>query len=148
MSGGIRLSQSVFKIEVFNALQMWFGPSNIYLSQTNPSKHNPEFKMKTSLEVLNIIYLPQEPTSVGHCTTRRGVKWLITIFSHCTKNMYHIIQAQSLIWLLGFISIFLDWRLGFEPTLQPKGLNFRASKWKSCATSWPLLPMHLQELAP
>jgi hypothetical protein len=55
----------MFKIEVFNALQTRFGPSNIYLSQNNPSKYNP--KLKTSLEILNIFRLPQEPTSVGHC---------------------------------------------------------------------------------
>jgi hypothetical protein len=47
----------VFKIEVFNALQTQFGPS----------KRNPKLKMKTSLEVLNIICPPQEPTRVGHC---------------------------------------------------------------------------------
>ena len=47
----------MFKIEVFNALQTRFGPS----------KRNLKLKMKTSLEVLNILCLPQEPTSVGHC---------------------------------------------------------------------------------
>jgi hypothetical protein len=51
-------SHPVFKIEVFNALQTRFGPSNaiwpfkIYLSQNNPSKCNPKLKMKTSLDVL------------------------------------------------------------------------------------------------
>ena len=59
--------QPMFKIEFFNALQTRFGPSKIYLSQNNPSKCNPKLKMKTSLEVLNIIYPPQEPISVGHC---------------------------------------------------------------------------------
>ena len=59
--------QAMFKIEAFNALQMRFGPFKIYLSQNNPSGHNPKLKMKTSLEVLNIICPPQEPTSVGHC---------------------------------------------------------------------------------
>jgi hypothetical protein len=36
--------------------------------------HNapPNWKMKTSFEVLNIICLPQEPTSVGHC---HYMKW-------------------------------------------------------------------------
>ena len=32
-----------------------------------PFKRNPKLKMKTSLEVLDIIRLPPEPTSVGHC---------------------------------------------------------------------------------
>jgi hypothetical protein len=43
---------AMFKIKVFNALQMQFGPLK-YLSQNNPSKRNPKLKMKTSLEVLN-----------------------------------------------------------------------------------------------
>ena len=30
-------------------------PFKLFLSQNNPSKHNPKLKMKTSLEVLNII---------------------------------------------------------------------------------------------
>jgi hypothetical protein len=34
----------------------------IYLSQNNPSKRNPKLNMKMSLEVLNIICPPQEPT--------------------------------------------------------------------------------------
>ena len=36
----------------------------IYLSQNNPSKRNPKLKMEMSLEVLNIVYMPREPTSV------------------------------------------------------------------------------------
>jgi hypothetical protein len=39
---------------------------NIPLSK-QPFETQPTFKMKTSLEVLNIIMPPQEPTSVGHC---------------------------------------------------------------------------------
>ena len=39
-------------------------PFKLYLSQNNPSKRNPELKMKTWIEVLNIIYPPQEPTSL------------------------------------------------------------------------------------
>jgi hypothetical protein len=46
-----------------------FGPPKYsYLSQNNPSKRNPKLnKNKTTLEVLNIMCLPQEPTSVGYC---------------------------------------------------------------------------------
>jgi hypothetical protein len=55
----------MLKIEVFNALQTQFGLSK-YTSQNNPSKCNPKVKMKTSLEVLNTICPPQEPTRVGH----------------------------------------------------------------------------------
>ena len=39
-------------------------PFQIYLSPNNPAKRNPILKMKTSLEVLSIIYPPQEPASV------------------------------------------------------------------------------------
>ena len=38
-----------------------------YLSQNNPSKRNPELKLKTSLEVLSIICPRQEPKSASHC---------------------------------------------------------------------------------
>ena len=60
-------AKSVFKIQVFNALQTQNWSFKIHLSQNNPSKCNPRLKMKTSLEVLNIICPPQEPTSIGHC---------------------------------------------------------------------------------
>ena len=46
-------------------------PFKIYLSQHNPSKRNPKLKMKTSLEVLNIICMSQEPTSIGHCNYKK-----------------------------------------------------------------------------
>ena len=32
-----------------------------------PFKMQPQFEMNTSLEVLNLIYMSQEPTSVRHC---------------------------------------------------------------------------------
>ena len=53
--------QSVFKIEVFDALQTRFGPS----------KCNPKWKRKTSFELVNIICPPQEPTSVGECRYKK-----------------------------------------------------------------------------
>ena len=69
------------KFEVFNALWTWFGPSNIHLSQNNPSKCDLKLKMKTSLEVLNVICPPQEPTSVGHCHYKKWSKngWLLIL---------------------------------------------------------------------
>ena len=57
-------SDPMVKIKVVNALQTRFGPSK-YTSQNNPTK--PNLKLKISLEVLDIICPPQEPTSVGHC---------------------------------------------------------------------------------
>ena len=43
---------------------------------------------------LNLEKPPQEPTSVGHCHYKSGVRWLILNSSHCTRNMYHVIHAQ------------------------------------------------------
>ena len=58
----------MFKIEVYNALQTRFGSSKYTSLKNNPSKGNLRLNMKTtSLEVLNIIYPPQELTSVHHC---------------------------------------------------------------------------------
>ena len=51
---------AVFKIEVFIVLQTRYGPSKHTSPQNNPSKRNPKLKMKTSLEVLNIICPPQK----------------------------------------------------------------------------------------
>jgi hypothetical protein len=47
-------------------------PFKLHLSQNNPSKCNPILKTKMSLEVLNIICMLEEPTSVGH---RHYKKW-------------------------------------------------------------------------
>ena len=40
---------------------------NIPLSKHPSSKRNPELKMKTSCEVLNLIYPLHAPTNVAHC---------------------------------------------------------------------------------
>ena len=45
-------------------------PFKIYCTSLKinpPSKCNPKWKMKTSLEVFNILCSPKESTSVGHC---------------------------------------------------------------------------------
>jgi hypothetical protein len=46
---------AMFKIKVFNALQMQFGPLKYTSLKTtlDPSKRNPKLKMNTSFEVLN-----------------------------------------------------------------------------------------------
>jgi hypothetical protein len=62
LNDGFLASPLVVKIEVFNALQTRFGPSKCTSLKTQP-----QIEMKTTLEVLNIICLPEEPTSVGHC---------------------------------------------------------------------------------
>ena len=98
---------------------------NIPLSKS-PSKRNPKLKTATSLEVLNIICPSQEPTSEGHVTTRSRVRELILNSSHCIGSMYSYNSCTSLIWVLHFLSIFLDWRIGIEPGLQLKGWILRA----------------------
>ena len=83
--------------------------------------------MKMSLEVLDIICLPQELTSgLGHCHYKKWSQmvdswfftlyWKLVLYNSCT----------SLMRVLCFISMFLDWCLGFEPTLQLKGRKLRA----------------------
>jgi hypothetical protein len=59
--------QALFKIEVFNAIQTRFGPSKFTSLKTTLQNATPKLKLKMSLEVLNMIYMSQEPTSVGHC---------------------------------------------------------------------------------
>jgi hypothetical protein len=57
----------VYKIEVFNALETQYGPSKYTSFKTTlQNTTGPNLKMKTSLEVLDIICPPQEPPSVGH----------------------------------------------------------------------------------
>jgi len=60
-------SHSVFKIEVFNALQTWVGPSKYTSPKTTLQIATPNWKWRRHLEVLNIICPSQEPTGVGHC---------------------------------------------------------------------------------
>ena len=50
----------MFEIEVFNALQTRFGPSKYTSLRTTLQKRNPKLKMKTPLEVPDIIGLAQE----------------------------------------------------------------------------------------
>ena len=57
-------------------------PFKIYPSQNNLSKCNPKSKMKMSLEVLNIIFPPQESTSIILHIVLEGNMW------------YHIFHVQ------------------------------------------------------
>ena len=74
------------------------------IALNNPSKSNPKLKMKTSLEVLNINYPPQEATSVGHCHYKKwsqmvNSQFLTSYWKHVPYN-----SCTSLIWVLCFIS--------------------------------------------
>ena len=61
-------SMAVFRLKSSMPFKLDLGLQNIpHLSQNNPSNRNPKLNMKTSVEVLSIICLPQEPSSVGHC---------------------------------------------------------------------------------
>ena len=80
---GMKWPVSMFKIEVFKALQMRFGPSkNTSLKTT--------FKTQPQFENEDITGNPQ----YGIITARNGVRWLILDSSHCIGNMYHTIHAQ------------------------------------------------------
>ena len=91
-----RTSHAVFKIEVFECPSYVIQPFTIYLAQNNPSKRNPELKMKMSLGVLDILRLLQELTRVGQEVSLQEVefRWLILNSSHCTGNMYHRVHAR------------------------------------------------------
>ena len=122
--------EAVFKIKVLNALQMRFGPSNYTSLTNNHSKRNPESKLKTSLEVLYKIYLPQEATLPLQEVELDG--WFL-IYWHRTENMYHISHAR--VWYKFCISFLYSW-IDVLDSNQPfdwRGWNLRAlkSKWNS-----------------
>ena len=127
----------MFKIEVFNALQTRFGTSKYTSLKTQP-----QIETHTSIEILNINYMPQKPTCVTNIvTTRSKVRWLILNSSHCTGNMYHIIHAQVQCELC--ISFLYSW-IDVLDSNQP--FNWRAKirepfKMKLIwgLQSWPLL---------
>jgi hypothetical protein len=78
-------SHAMLKIEVFNAPSNVTWPFKIHLSQNNPSKRNPESKLKTSLEVLYRICPPQEPhkrRASSLSLQRSAVRWSILHSSH------------------------------------------------------------------
>ena len=88
----------MFKIEVFDALQTRFGPSNIiYLSQTHLSKRNPELQNKEVTGSPQSEYnLPVTRTNKCRAlsnVTRNGVRWVILNSLHGTGNMYYINHA-------------------------------------------------------
>ena len=118
--------QAMFKIEVFNALQMRLGPSKYTSLKHNPSKRNPKLKMKTSLKVLNLICPPQGPTNIRQCHYKQYKYMVDSYFFTLYWKHEQYTSYTSLILVLYFMPIFLDRRLGFEPTLQLKGWNLRA----------------------
>ena len=133
------LAWAVFKLDVFDALETWFAPLK-HTSLKTTLQNATQVENETSLEVLNTICPPQEPTCVGIVLTRSGVKWLILNYSHCTRNMYHIIHAQ--VWYefcISFLSFWID-------VLELKqSFNWRVEIWEPFKIklmwelqSWPL----------
>jgi hypothetical protein len=91
------------------------------------------FKTQPQIENEDATWSPRYNLHVTKTNKRRtlslqrsGIRWLILDSSHYTWNMYHMTLYTILVWALYFNSIFLDWRLGFEPTLQPHSWNLRA----------------------
>ena len=103
-------------------------PFKIYHSQNNPSKCNPKLTMKTSLEVLNIIYPPTRTSRrrALSLATRSRVRCSILNFFTLHRKHVPYKSCTSLIRALCIIFIFLDRRLGFEPAFR-NGTHMRAS---------------------
>ena len=85
---------SVFKIEVFDALQTRFGPS-----QYTSLKYS--FKSQPQIENEDVTWSPRYNLPATRTNKHRALSlqeveldgWFL-IYSHCTENMYHIIHAQ------------------------------------------------------
>ena len=99
---------------------------NIPFSQNNPSKRNPKLKMKTSLEVLDLI-CPPTRTNKRMALSLQEVELdgcfvtLQIVLKTCTIEFMHNFNAS-----LNFIFIFLNWWLGLEPTFSTNGLKFES----------------------
>ena len=79
------------------------------------------FKTHSQIENEDVTWTPQYNMPATRTNKHRALSlqeaeldgWFVNS-SHCTKIMYHMIHAQVLIWVLYFISIFLDWRFRFD----------------------------------
>ena len=74
------MSQPVFKIEVFNALQTLFPPSkyiSFKLKQTFTMRPRIENEDITWSPQYMIICPPQQPTSLGHCYYKKKWTWMV-----------------------------------------------------------------------
>ena len=120
--------RAMFKLGVFNALQTRFGPSKYTSLKTTLQNANPNWKWRHHLK--SQFNPPATTTNKRRSLPLQEVEldgwflvfWFFTLYwKHVPHN-----SCTSLIWVLYFISIFLDWRLGFEPALQLKRWNLRA----------------------
>ena len=105
-------------------------PFKIHSLKNNPLKHNPKLKTKTPFKILNIICPPQDPTK-RRALSLQEVEldgWFL-IFSHSTRNMYHIMHAW--VWYEFCVSFYiLELTSWIWTNPSPKGLEFEnPSKW-------------------
>ena len=91
------------------------------------------FKKQPQIENEDVTWSPQYNLPVTRTnkrralvTTRSKVRWFILKSSHYTGKHVPYNSCTSFIWVLYFISISLDWRLGFEAALQNE-THMRAS---------------------
>ena len=83
------------------------------------------------IEYEDVTWSPQYNLSATRTNKRRALSlpnielddWFLFL-QIVLETSYH--SCTSLTWVLYFISIFLDWRLGFERAFQLKGWNLRA----------------------
>jgi hypothetical protein len=131
------MSYAMFKIEVF---KREFGPSKYTSLKATLQNATPKWEWRRHLKS-SIIYPPQELINGWHWHYK---KWSCMVDSwffklHWKHAPYN--SCTSLIWILHFISIFIDWRLGFEPTLQLKGWILKTLQNESHTRlqSWTLI---------
>ena len=104
---------SMVKIEVFNALQMRFGPSKYTSLKTTLQNAAPNGKWRRHLKSSIWFACHKNQQAQGLVTT---LYWKHVSCNSCT----------SLMRVLYSISIFLDWHWGFEAPFQLKDCNLRA----------------------
>ena len=106
----------MLKIEVFVAIQRRVWPFKFYLFQNNLSKRKTQLKMKTSIEVLNIVC--HHKTNKCTALSLQEIKldgWfliLLIVLKTCTISFMHKCH-------MSFLCRF--YILGFEPAPQLKG---------------------------
>ena len=113
------------KIEAFDALQPQFGPYQIIPLSKHP------FATRPRIENDDVTWSPWYNLPVTRTNKRRALSlpeveldgWFLI---HCIGNMYHVLHAQVYYEFCISFRMFVDRRLGFEPTRQVKGWNMRA----------------------
>ena len=138
---------SVFKIEVFDALQTRFGPS-----QYTSLKYS--FKSQPQIENEDVTWSPRYNLPATRTNKHRALSlqeveldgWFL-IYSHCTENMYHIIHAQ--VYYEFCISFLYSW-IDVLDSNQP--FDWGAKIWEPFKMkliwglqSWPLCTITLQK---